>query len=273
MPSLHLLSLLIFSLLTVHSTTAECKACKFDGNDPADCVIYGKLGDEIVEWSTAGTECKGYYDIKITGINPSTSCSTVNAFVNSMRFGDLQSSTSKLGLGVASEGGAFFVDNTDANRVDMADTITINGETTNCEASANNCWTAMKAYFAEGDGAKEMGQVCDKLYNQVRVDRNLEESVLRNRLCMEHKEGNQIIISCDPLAQQVKDQIAANPDRDCSGYGFETPLSTVAGCENAVDSSKGTGSTTSSAGREWKHMTKVACAAFYVVVVSLVGLV
>ena len=264
MPSFQLFILLSMAWLPFSTNAQDCKACLFDGNDPADCIVYGKVGDEIVEWNTGDGECKGYYQIAITGINPTTSCRSINDFVNSLRFGDLQYSDSKLGLGAASEGGAFFYQNTDANnRIDMVDSITINGETTNCAASANNCWTVMKAYFGDnGEGAKEMAQVCETLFNKVRVDRNLEESTLRIRLCMEEKEGNVIISECYPVAQQVKDLMKTNPDLDCSGFGFESPLTSVPGCEKALEevssSTASTGGTsTSSTARETSGSSKM----------------
>lgn len=228
-----LLSFLLLSQQTA-VVSAACNACLFDGQDPASCVIYGKVDDEVVEWSTSSRECRAFFDIAITSLDPNTSCQSVNAFVNSLKFGDLQSSTSKLGLGVSSDGGAFFTQD-DSNRIVLQPSITINGETTNCETSESGCFSKMNAYFSEGDGAQEMADVCQTLFNQVRVDRNLEESTLRNRICFELAEGGVVPLDCNPLAVQVGDIRASNPTQDCSGYGFETPLTSVAGCEDVLE--------------------------------------
>ena len=231
--------LLPFLLLSQQATVASaaCNACLFDGQDPASCIIYGKVDDEVIEWNTGSRECKGFFDIAISSLDPNTSCQSTNAFVNSLKFGDLASSTSKLGLGVSSDGGAFFTQD-DSNRIVLVPSITINGETSNCETSESGCYSKMNGYFSEGDGAKEMEDVCETLYNQVRVDRNLEESVLRIRICSELAEGAVVPLDCDPLAVQVGDLRASNPDQDCSGYGFETPLSTVPGCEDVLETAE-----------------------------------
>ena len=126
--------------------------------------------------------------------------------------------------------------------------ITIDGETINCEASQFNCYSAMNAYFESGDGAKEMAQVCETLVNKVGVDRNLEESTLRNRLCFEITEGAVIPLDCNPLAVQVGDLMEEYPDQDCSGYGFESPLSSVPGCESVLAETGASSGTSSTAG-------------------------
>jgi len=233
------------------ASAQECNACLFDGNDPDSCIVYGKINDDIVEWNTGSRECKGFFDITISSIDPNASCHSVNSFINSLRFGDLEASDSKLGLGAGSDGGAFFVQNPDNNNlVEIAPAITINGETTNCETSEFNCYTKMSDYFENDEqGQKEKDQVCETLYNKIRVDRNLEESVLRNRLCMEIKDGSVIPLDCDPLTGQVSDAMEQYPDTDCSGYGFEAPLTNVPGCENALadnGASESDGSTSSS---------------------------
>ena len=222
-----------------------CEACLFDGNDPDDCVIYGKVDDEVVQWSLGTNSCKDNYGIMISSIDPDTSCDSVNAFVASIRFGDLSNSASRLGLGVASDGGAFFVENFQEGSIELADELNINGITMNCETSEGDCYNFMKAYFEEGaDGEKEMEQVCEKLYNQVRVDRNLEESTLRIRLCMELKDEQAVPVTCMPLGTQVGDLVRADPERDCSGFGFETPLSSIPACKDVASGEGSTGSST-----------------------------
>lgn len=269
------LSLFLLSALSPATTKAqECKACTFDGNDAADCIIYGKIDDQVVEWSAANIECKEEYNIAISGIDPSSSCASANSFVNSLRFGDLQNSMSKLGLGVASEGGAFFEQNPDnMNQIDIIDTINISGEAENCVDSPSDCWNAMKVYFNDGgDGAKEMAQVCETLFDKVRVDKNLEESTLRIRICMEITDGTTVSLSCEPLAQQVKDAMEANPDTDCSGFGFEAPLSSVAGCEDVLKSSNSTIGDEES-GATTQTFKEIAFAGALFFSLSMVGLV
>jgi hypothetical protein len=231
-----------FAVLADETETAPiCKACKFDGTDPSDCIIYGRLDDDVVEWSLGTDACRDNYGIFIKSIDPGASCDSASAFVNSIRFGDLSSSDSRLGLGVASVGGPFFVESsgTNALRVDLADSLNINGETIDCAVEAD-CYNSMKAYFENGDGAKEKDQVCQKLHSQVKVNKNLEESTLRIRLCQELREkftqasqGEPVPVACFPLGTEVGDYVRADPDNVvCSSFGLETPLSQIEGCEN-----------------------------------------
>ena len=230
-----------------------CEACLFDGSDTSSCVIYGKVDDQVVNWSLGTDSCKDNYNIFISSIDPEVSCASANAFVSSIRFGDLSNSASRLGLGVNSEGGAFFVEDfqKNNNNIELADQITINGVSKNCGASSDGvgeCYNLMKEYFEEGaDGQTEKDQVCEKLYNQVRLDRNLEESTLRIRLCTELKDEQAIDVDCMPLGSQVGDLVRADQERDCSAFGFETPLSSIFACKDVVaqTNSGGGGSGTS----------------------------
>ena len=210
----------------------------WDGTDDlTTCKDYGLIDNtDLIGWNAASQECLNSYNIKITSLDPSTSCSSSNSFVNSLRMGDLSTSQSKLGLGMPYDGG-FFIQNPNNNNIPMLkDTITIDGATYDCKESESNCYNAMKPYFESNPtGQKEMKDVCDKLQNQVKVDRQLEQSTIRIRLCSEIKENTSIDTSCDKLTEQVQEHIKKHPTKDCSAFGFGTGTTTIPGCSSNSD--------------------------------------
>jgi hypothetical protein len=223
------------SLLEV--VEAECDACKWDGTDIEDCKEYGYIDDELVGWEVASADCLDAYGNNIASPDPSASCASANSFVNALRFGDLASSTAKLGLGMA-EGG-FFTQDSNENPI-LKDSITVDGTTYDCTVSEADCYNAMKPYFATSAGQTEMMQVCDVLANQGLVDRQLEQSTTRTRLCQELNSGTVIATGCETLSSQVSEKMAEYPDKDCSAYAFGMGTSTVPGCEaNATDDATG----------------------------------
>ena len=128
------------------------------------------------------------YNILIASIDPSTvGCSNprnVNSFVNGIKFETIPNSV-RGGLGI-SEGGFFEQQN---GVFVLKDSITIDGNTIDCQASESDCYNAMKDYFAVSPGVDEMDQVCETVVNKVTVDRELEQSTVRNRLCTDVKAG------------------------------------------------------------------------------------
>jgi hypothetical protein len=223
------------------ATNAECDQCQFTSDDAEDCKVYGAIDGELIAWNKAGSDCLAHYSIGISSIDPSSvGCGNprnVNSFVNGIKFETIPNSV-RGGLGV-SEGGFFVQQN---GIYVLKDTITVNGNTIDCEASESNCYNAMKEYFATSPGAEEMNQVCDTVNNQVAVDRELEQSTVRNQICSDIKANVVPPTVCEPLASQVSGEVAANPTKDCSGFQFGPGTMPIPGCkgvENAAGTTSG----------------------------------
>jgi len=219
----------------------KCDACLWDGTDDlTTCKEYGLIDNtELVPWNVASQECLNAYNIKISSIDPTASCSSSNAFVNSLKLGDLSTSQAKLGLGIP-YGGFFFQDSNNNNIPVLKDTITIDGATYDCKQSQSNCYNAMKPYFeVDPTGQKEMKDVCDTLQNQVKVDRQLEQSTMRIRICNEISDNSSIDSSCSVLGEQVNEYVKKYPSKDCSAFGFGTGSMVIPGC--SVSGNEGVG--------------------------------
>ncbi|KAL3911904.1 MAG: hypothetical protein SGILL_007097 [Bacillariaceae sp.] len=227
MKVLHFLCLLT---ATARVAVAECDQCQFDGKDATDCKDYGLIDNSVlVAWPLGSQDCLDEYNIKLASPSgdPSLVCASGNSFVNELRLGS-SLSQAKQGLGV-DEGGFF---NDDATGT-LKDTITINGQTYDCEANSNDCYNAMKDYFDnDPSGIQEKQQVCDQLQNRVFNDKQLEQSTLRTRLCLESREGATIPQSiCNPLWQELQAKMNEYPDKDCQGFAFGVQNMVVPGCE------------------------------------------
>lgn len=220
----------LFLLLQgIHAHEGEhCDMCHYDGLDDQDCKDYGMLEDEFVGWNLASESCMAAFDIQISSPDPSLICGSASSFVNELRFGS-SLNTAKLGLGV-SEGG--FFDESGA----LLEQITIGGQTIDCEASENDCYNALKTYFeSDTNGKNEMLQVCDTLENAVVKDRQLAQSITRNRLCQESRDGTTIPDVCSPLWEQLEETMMLYNDTNCAGFAMGTQNQTVPGCEEGED--------------------------------------
>jgi hypothetical protein len=223
--------LLFFSFIITTMTDAvegECDQCQFDGNDTTDCRDYGLIDNSIlVAWPIGGQECLDAYDIKIasSGGDPSLICASGNAFVNELKLGS-SLEQAKQGLGV--EEGGFF--NEDGS---LKDSITIDGQAYDCETSSTDCYDAMKDYFDnDRAGENEMTQVCDQLQNRVFNDKQLEQSTVRTRLCLESREGATISTACEALWQELESKMNEFPDKECTGFAFGVQDMVIPGCED-----------------------------------------
>jgi hypothetical protein len=129
--------------LALLQAQSSCDQCQFDGNNATDCKDYGKLDStRLKAWSLGSDDCKDVWNwnIAITSVDPTMSCSLANAFVNAIKLGSLSASSTRLGLGVGSEGGAFFVQDPDnSNSVTLASSVQIDGVTTDCVVSSSDC--------------------------------------------------------------------------------------------------------------------------------------
>ena len=238
--------LLVPVLIGCISKTAACDQCQFvDSIDASNCKVYGTIDGMLVAWDRANQECLGAYNVKISSLDPlSAGCgevANVNSFVNAIRFGTLENSV------LGGLGDNFFVQG--ANGVySLNDSIVVSGTTYDCEASASNCYNAMKDYFATTSGMQEMQDVCETLRAKVFVDKELEQSTLRIRLCEEIQSGVVVNAACTALGDQVDSQMEVYPEKECSGFAFGTGTKAIPGCATSP-----TGVTPVSAGT---HHTK-----------------
>lgn len=244
------LPLLLLVLIGNISKVAACDQCQFvDSIDESNCKVYGTIDGMLIAWNRASQECLDAYNIKISSLDPlSAGCgevANVNSFVNAIRFGTLENSVLG-GLGDNS----FFVQ--DTNGVySLNDSIVVSGTTYDCEASVSNCYNAMKDYFATTSGMREMQDVCGTLRAKVIVDKELEQSTLRIRLCEEIQSGA-VVSACVALGDQVDAQMGVYPDKECSGFAFGSGTKAIPGCATST-----TGGTPASGG---PHHTKYMAA-------------
>ena len=199
--------------------------------------MYGKIEGELVSWAKASEDCLDAYSLRNSGIDPfSVGCDprNVNTFVNSGLSGGAIPNTVLPGLGVA-EGGFFEQQGTDVYV--LKDSITVNGESFDCQASQSSCYNAMKEYFAIGAaGEGEMDDVCCTILSKVALDNEIEQSDARNRICQDFKEGTSPATACGTLIDEVQAAIDAAPDKICAGFAFGTGTGTTVapGCEGQV---------------------------------------
>uniref|UniRef100_A0A7S2IIF6 Uncharacterized protein n=1 Tax=Helicotheca tamesis TaxID=374047 RepID=A0A7S2IIF6_9STRA len=224
--------LLLLIGITANGVKSECLQCMYDGTDKDDCRDYGLVNGEFVPWYLGSQECLGHYGIKIAKPNAEIICASSSSFVNDVRFGFLSTKDARLGLGT-NEGGFFEQDPNQNNKVVLNDSITISGKTYDCSSSESSCYNAMKPYFeSDPDGKKEMEDICDQLYNEVMNSAQLEQSILRNRLCMEFNEGESIPSSCEPLWDQLEEMINANSSGSCQSFSMGIGTKTPPGCDD-----------------------------------------
>ena len=229
------LLLCFFSAALVPSLVlGECDQCQFDGNDADGCFDYGLIDNtEVVPWPLGTQGCKDTYKIKIDSPNADSVCASSSSFVNDMRFGSLQNSQALLGVGV-SDGGFFEQDESNGSLINIKDTITIDGKTIDCKSSESNCYNGMKPYFDTAPGKSEKDDICSTLYNQVKVNSQLEQSTLRTRLCEESRAGETIPSSCEPLLATLETKLKEYSSKACSGFAFGVGSKVIPGCEGVA---------------------------------------
>jgi len=209
----------------VASAETPCQ-CTFTSADPADCVVYGQLGDgNLIPWSVASQECLDAFKIKDEAIDPKTLSNifpntdgtggSVSGFVNYMRFND-GSVASSIKAGFPQ----FYAESdTSPGKMVLLDEITVDGTTTSCSSesggSESSCYNVMKSYFGTEPGASEMAGVGEQLYNAAAVSREKEQSLVRIRLCQDGATAE-----CGALSDQVQETMASNSDKFCSAYGL-----------------------------------------------------
>jgi hypothetical protein len=243
--------LLVYLMIAVAiAQSSNCDQCRFGADDDAStCKVYGQIDGTLVPWTLASRDCLDVYSIEIATVDPATvGCTTttdVSAFVNAIRFETLPNSI-RAGLGQD-----FFVQDSSKSSTYYAlnDSITVAGTTYDCQASENDCYnTAMKTYFATDDeGRAEMADVCRTVQAKALVDRELEQSTVRIRLCQEelsssssttaldNTNGSSSSAACGTLAAEVAAKMTEFPDQDCSGFGLGPGTTAIPGCSNDDD--------------------------------------
>ena len=236
---------------------AEYPICQSDGDQQkGTCRDYGYINEDdgsktLVPWHIGSDGCMAEFNIRISSLDPTSSCSSSNEFVNSLRFGDLSSSTAKLGLGAGAMPPDGFFEQTNAySTIALKDRIMIGGKSYDCAASESGCYNAMKPYFdSDPSGEKEMGDVCSKLKGQVKVDAQLEQSTLRNAICQQiYSASSATQTLCEPLWGQLEQIILQHPSKECSGYSFGIGDTVLPPCDGS-STDRGTPTTRSNGGR------------------------
>jgi hypothetical protein len=233
----------VLALAALSSTDAACP-CLYTDDDAEDCIVYGKIDDELVPWMRASPECLDLYNLRSSVPDPSLICASSNGFVDSLRSGLLASRTVKFDLGVSQMDGGFWEQDGGSTNIlpVIKDSITINNVTTACtpQEVQVDCYTAMKPYFeSDPDGQQEKVNVCETLENEARNGLELEQSSLRLRLCIEDEQGSNIRQQCNDLWAEVSQQIAENPGRDCTFVSVGSGTTTLPGCDEGDDNDDG----------------------------------
>jgi hypothetical protein len=248
-PLLILVCLIVVVVVSAQSNNS-CDQCRFGGNDAADCKVYGQIDGTLVAWTRASSDCLDAFNIKIASIDPaSVGCNTnpvnVNTFVNAIRFQTIPNSV----LGGLGGDNDFFVQDA-AGIYSLNDSIVVAGQSYDCQTSESDCYTALKTYFESTTGAAEMADVCDTVIDQVLVDRELEQSTVRIRLCREEEEETspESATACQVLADQVAAKNDELPNTECSGFGFGPDPIAIPGCDDDDDGRTTTTGGTSTGG-------------------------
>ena len=287
--SLSLLPLLLLLNLAAVAVTGQetCDRCVFDGKDELDaCKDYGLIDNSVlIGWYLGTEECMDVFDIAINSpVDSALICDSANSFVNELKFGT-SLNTAKLGLGVGSSdntGGAFYNDGPI-----LKDEIIVDGVTYDCTINnGSECYAAMKQYFEfNPNGQAEMNDVCNQLVNKIANDKQLEQSILRNRLCLEYKDGVTIPDVCDPLCTQLLEQITiyaatdedADTEKACQGYSFGVQDTTeIPGCDRIQSSTTNNGETSnvfssSSSPPPFKALIYTGIGVVVVVMTTMIG--
>jgi hypothetical protein len=209
-------------------------ACRFDGNDSEDCVVWGTLDRELKSWPLADQDCLDAYDISVNAADPSIVCSSATAFVNALKTLELSPATVKFGLGIPY--GGFWEESPSSPDIPLLkDSITIDGITYDCEASESDCYNAMKPYFeSDEEGIKEMEDVCEQLVNVQRNARELEQSTLRVRLCQEDRTGQTILSECSTMFDAMEPDLQAFSTMSCGGFGTGVGSQVLSECDGTT---------------------------------------
>ena len=197
-----------------------CDACYFLGLDPPDCKVYGQLEGLLIAWNIASKECLDFYNIRMQSIdfmllaqmfpNPDGLGGNINNLVNFLRFDE-----SKLIRDIRLTLTSFFREDRTNDLALMKDYIELeDGSQLDCLASQDACWNALKDFFSSLPGASQMQQIGIRLYDKIKQDQELEQSIARTRICV---EGGTSV--CEALTLQIE-AIKLETRAVCSSYGL-----------------------------------------------------
>jgi len=195
-------------------------ACRFDGKDPDDCILWGSLNGDLKAWPYADQTCLDAYDIVVVPPDASVICAFASSFVLGLR--DLESTSYlriKLALGVI-YGGFWEESPTDPDIIVLKDSITIDGTTYDCVTSESDCYNAITHYFeSDPNGMQEMETICTQLEKGELLAREFEQATLRVRICNEDREGVDVVPECSKMALKMESDLEALKDTmDCGGF-------------------------------------------------------
>mmetsp|Transcript_28559 Transcript_28559/g.88367 ORF Transcript_28559/g.88367 Transcript_28559/m.88367 type:complete len:262 (+) Transcript_28559:147-932(+) len=252
------------ALLVIASTGSTTRACvprcRFDGADPPDCVVYGQLGDgELIAFHRASQDCLDQFSIKDQAVdedqleimfpNADGTGGRPSAFVSWLRFDG--------GAVVESQKASFpqiFVEV--GGKMVLRDAVALDGvqggNEINCDP-ASACWQAFKLWLGDR-GADEMADVGRTLWARMASSRELEQALVRVRLC---SDGDPAAV-CAPLAAQVADLTVQRPDKACSAFGLGPGSRDLPDC---APGGNGTNATDAAAGRAVVSSAATVCVA------------
>jgi hypothetical protein len=224
----------------------EC-ACSFQASDPADCRVYGQMGDQVlIPWYRASQDCLDVYKIKdqaidpaildsIYGGDPSLGEVNANALVSFLRFngGTTVANSIKLSLD------DYFEEGTAGTAVFKSQVVNSNGEAVDC-GTEGDCWNALRDFFGTEEAKPVITSIGETLYNMQALSLEKEQSVIRIRLCMEGSTTE-----CEPLSGQIQEYVVNLAEtKDCSAYGLGPGTQPLPFC-NGDGTTSSTGATTS----------------------------
>lgn len=241
-------SRLIFLLVLGAARRVEAQnepcACTFTSTDPEDCRVYGQTGNHVlIPWYKANRTCLDVFNIKdqvidnatLTSIFPEPgSPANVNALVSFLKF---NSGTVATGVKLSLPD---FFNETSTGGAQWAPRIQIDGKIIDCEQATSDCWNALKTYFNQNpDVTAGIGKT---LYDQQRLSKEKEQSLVRIRLCQDGPTP-----ACGNLSHQVQEKV--DNQTSCSSFGLGPGNRTLSFCgQNAGSSSSNAGSSSSNAG-------------------------
>lgn len=244
-------SLLLLCLTTTtlaaesNSTTTYCNCQYTNSSTEANCRVYGLLGNAtdassvLVPWYRATQECLNDYKIKISFMDTSTliamcpnsngTGAVTNLIINEMKFNSLNPAVQAL-MKFYDE---WFEEGNTADVYQLKNNITDDtGSVIDCESSSSNCWNVISQYFTKNP--KDFEQICTEFHNRYRMNKELEQSTIRGRICQEISPSSTdlgVSTNCSDLAKQLNDIMATQPsDASCNRYQFGPSTRTVPTC-------------------------------------------
>jgi hypothetical protein len=242
---------LSLSLVLARWTQVSCEecACTFEATDPADCRVYGQMGDDVlIPWYRASQDCLDLFNIKdqaidpvildsIYGGDPASGVVNPNALVSFLKFNEGTTVANSIKLSLDD----YFVEGTGGMAIFKTQILNANGETVDCQDDGvGDCWNALRDYFGTEAGTAAMTGIGETLYNQQALSLEKEQSIIRIRLCSEGSTAE-----CEPLSGQIQEYVQKLAgSKDCSAYGLGPRTEALPFCNGDTTGSSSSQSTT-----------------------------